>query len=150
MAPGLLLAFVAGALISLQNIFNSRVNERAGSWATTTWVLGLGALASLLFGWLLDGKQMFMLEHMKPWYWVSGVMGVGVVTCLMEGIKRLGPTYAVSIITASQLGLALLCDSQGWLGLEKIPLTSHQWIGVLVILGGIIVFKFGGRRNSRA
>ena len=61
MILGLLFAIIAGALVALQNIFNSKVNERAGSWATTTLVLGLGFLASLTFGLLFEGGQLFHL-----------------------------------------------------------------------------------------
>ncbi|WP_282943702.1 DMT family transporter [Paenibacillus sp. RC67] len=149
MFPGLLLALIAGALIGLQNMFNSKVNERAGSWATTAMVLGMGSLTSLILGLMIEGKQMLDLQNMKPWYWISGLIGVGVVICLMEGIRRLGPTFAISIVMISQLGFALLWDSQGWLGLDKVPFTPKQLIGVLVIVGGIIVFKFGGRRRGR-
>jgi transporter family-2 protein len=38
----------------------------------------------------------------------------------------------------------LFSNSFGWLGLEKVPFTFKQLIGVLVIIGGIVVFKFGG------
>jgi transporter family-2 protein len=149
MILGLLFAIIAGTLVSLQNIFNSKVNERAGSWATTTLVLGLGFLASLTFGLLFEGGQIFNLQNMQPWYWFSGIFGVGVVVCLVQGIKGLGPTYAIAIALTSQLVFALLGDSFGWLGLNKVPFTSNQLIGVLVIVGGIIVFKFGGSRESR-
>jgi transporter family-2 protein len=149
MILGLLFAIIAGTLVSLQNIFNSKVNEKAGSWATTTLVLGLGFLASLTFGLLFEGGQLFNLQNMKPWYWVSGIIGVGVVVCLVQGIKRLGPTYAIAIALASQLLFALLGDTLGWLGLNKVPFTSNQLIGVLVIVGGIVVFKFGGNRESQ-
>ncbi|TFE24512.1 DMT family transporter [Cohnella luojiensis] len=149
MIAGLLLALIAGSLVSLQNIFNSKVNERAGSWATTTIVLGLGFLASLTIGLIFEGKHLFILQNMQPWYWISGLIGVGVVVCLVQGIRLLGPTYAISIVLTSQLGFALLWDSLGWLGLEKVPFTFKQLIGVLVIVGGIIVFKIGGRRESQ-
>jgi len=149
MLLGLLLAVMAGSLISLQNIFNSKVNQRAGTWATTTLVLGLGFIASLALGLIFEGKQMFILQNMKPWYWFSGLMGVGVVTCMVQGIIRLGPTYATSIVLTSQLGVALLLDSQGWLGLNKVTFNSNQLIGVLVIVVGILVFKLGGRRENQ-
>jgi bacterial/archaeal transporter family-2 protein len=73
-----------------------------------------------------------------------------VVICLVQGIRRLGPKYAVSIVLTSQLGFALLWDSLGWLGLDKVPFTFKQLIGVLVIVGGIIVFKLarGGDFDS--
>jgi transporter family-2 protein len=149
MILGLLLALIAGWLVSLQNIFNSKVNERAGSWATTTLVLGMGFLSSLTIGVIFEGEHLFTLQNMKPWYWISGLIGVGVVICLVQGIRLLGPTYAISIVLTSQLGFALLWDSLGWLGLDKVPFTFNQLIGVLVIVGGIFLFKFGGGRENQ-
>ncbi|ULO04709.1 DMT family transporter [Paenibacillus sp. 19GGS1-52] len=146
---GLLLALAAGSLVSMQNIFNTKVNEHTGSWATTTLVLGMGFVASLTIGLLFEGKQMFTLPNMQPWYWISGLIGVGVVICLVQGTKLLGPTYAISIVLTAQLAFALLWDSLGWLGLEQVPFTINKLLGVLVIVGGIIVFKLGGRRESQ-
>ncbi|TQR99422.1 DMT family transporter [Paenibacillus ottowii] len=148
MLLGLILAIIAGALVSLQTIFNNKVNERTGSWATTTLVLGTGFLASLLGSLIFEGKNTFVLQHMQPWYWFSGMIGVGVVFCLVQGMKRLGPTYAISIVLTAQLGTALLWDSLGWLGLEKIPFTLNKLIGVIVIIGGILVFKLGQGRTK--
>ena len=148
MILGLSLALIAGSLVSLQNIFNSKVNERAGSWATTAFVLGMGFMASLIFGLIFKGKHLFILQHMQIWYWFSGLIGVGVVTCLVQGIRLLGPTYAISIVLTAQLGFALLWDSLGWLGLNQVPFTFNKLIGVLVIVGGIVVFKLSGRRDT--
>lgn len=149
MMIGLLLSLIAGSLLSLQTIFNSKVNEQAGSWSTTTLVLGLGFLASLLIGIILEGSHMFILQNMKTWYWFSGLIGIGVVTSLVQSIKLLGPTYAISIVLTSQLGFALICDSFGWLGLNKIPFTFQHLLGVLVICGGVVVFKFGGGQEKK-
>jgi len=63
-------------------------------------------------------------------------------------MKLLGPTYAISIVLTSQLSFALLFDSMGWLGLEQIPFSWNQLIGVLVIVGGIVLFKFGGLKKE--
>ena len=150
MIIGLLFAVMAGSLISLQNIFNSKVSERAGSWATTSLVLGLGCLASMLLGLMFEGNQLFHFHNMRLWYGFSGVIGVGVVTCLVQGVRLLGPTYAISISLTAQLVFALLWDSQGWLGLEKVPFSVKDLIGVLVIVIGIVVFKFGvGHESAR-
>ncbi|MNR54374.1 hypothetical protein D3C85_1745450 [compost metagenome] len=61
----------------------------------------------------------------------------------------MGPTYAISIVLISQLGFALLWDSLGWLGLDKVPFTWKQLVGVIVIVGGILVFKLGGERETQ-
>ncbi|CRK82062.1 DMT family transporter [Neobacillus massiliamazoniensis] len=149
MILGLLLALFAGALVGLQNIFNSKVNEQSGFYATTTLVLGLGFLASLTFGLIFEGTHLFNLQNMKTWYWFSGLLGVGVVICLVQGIKLLGPTYAISLALTTQLVVALLSDSTGLMGLEKVPFTPKQLIGVLVIVGGIFVFKFVGGNEKQ-
>ncbi|MEC0242533.1 DMT family transporter [Paenibacillus dokdonensis] len=151
MISGLLLALLAGSLVSLQNIFNNKVNVHVGSWTTTTLVLGLGFAASFTLGLVFEGSAMFDLHnHLKLWFCFSGLIGVGVVTCMVQGINRLGPTFAVSISMCAQLGFALLFDSMGWLGLEKVDFTFKQLIGVLVVVGGIIVFKVGGREKRTA
>ncbi|WP_405112754.1 DMT family transporter [Paenibacillus sp. FSL K6-1217] len=149
MLAGLVLALIAGALVSLQNIFNTKVNEHTGSWSTTTLVLGMGFAASLVMGLIMEGKNMFTLQHMQPWYWLSGMIGVGVVICLVQATRILGATYAISIVLTAQLGFALLWDSMGWLGLAKVPFSFNQLIGVLIIVGGILVFKLGGTSDAK-
>ncbi|MBO9540574.1 DMT family transporter [bacterium] len=148
MLSGLLSALIAGSLVSVQNIFNSKVNEHVSSWATTAWVLGLGALASLVLGLVLEGPQMFALKGMQPWYWGSGILGVGVVIGLVQSIRRLGPTYAVSIVMAAQLAFAVLWDGMGWLGMAPVPISPKRLLGVLVIVGGVLVFKLCGTQKS--
>ncbi|WP_079508773.1 DMT family transporter [Mesobacillus jeotgali] len=139
---GLLFALIAGCLVGLQNIFNSKVNEKAGSWVTTAIVLGIGFLASFFLGFLFEGKELFNLTNIQWWHWFSGLLGIGVVTGIVQAIKFLGPTFAISIVLTSQLGFAVLWDSLGWLGLEKVPLTEKQLLGVLIIIAGVIVFKW--------
>ncbi|QFF97626.1 DMT family transporter [Psychrobacillus glaciei] len=145
MFVGLVIALIGGFFLSLQNIFNTKVNEKTGSWTATTLILGMGFFASLLIGFIIEGERMWMLDNMKNWYWFSGIIGVGVVICVIQSIKLLGPTYAIAIVLTSQLCFALLWDSLGWLGLEKIPFTFQQLLGVLIIIGGIILFKLGGK-----
>lgn len=147
MWQGLLLAAFGGALVGMQNIFNKKVNERASSWTTTTLVLGMGFAASFVMGLLTEGGQMFNLQNMKLWYGFSGIIGVGVVVCITQATKLLGPTYATSIALISQLCFALWWDTQGWMGLTKVSFTFNQLAGALIIVGGILIFKFGGRLN---
>ncbi|MCM3122942.1 MULTISPECIES: DMT family transporter [unclassified Mesobacillus] len=149
MLIGLLSGIIAGALVGMQNIFNSKVNEKAGSWATTTLVLGLGSLASFFIGLFFEGREIFNLANMQGWYWFSGFLGIGVITGIVQAIRFLGPTFAISIVLTSQLGFAVLWDSLGWMGLEKVPFTEKQLLGVLIILAGVIVFKWSEGRGEK-
>ncbi|RAU93451.1 DMT family transporter [Paenibacillus sp. YN15] len=150
MAIGILMAALAGGLVGLQNIFNNRVHVKAGLWVTTTLVLGMGFLPSFVIGLASEGTGMFRPGHVEPWYFFSGLIGVGVVTCMVRGTHLLGPTYAAAVAMVSQLGFAVVWDTLGWFGLEKVPFTGTQLLGVLVIAAGIVVFKLGGRKPQEA
>ncbi|MDE5054174.1 DMT family transporter [Niallia taxi] len=148
---GILLAIMAGGLVGVQNIFNNKVMEKAGSLTTTTLVLGMGFLASFITGLVVEGGRLFVFTNMEPWYLVSGFIGVGVVYCITSGVKLLGPTYAIAIVMFAQLGFALVSDTFGWFGTDPIPFTLKQKIGVFIIIGGILMFKLGnlkGRETS--
>ena len=138
---GILFAILAGILISLQTVFNTRVSEKVGSWATTTLVLGLGFLASLPFFILLDDTSLLSVGNVNKLYLFSGVLGVVLVFTIMKGISILGPAYSISIVLVSQIFLAILIDTFGWFGFEKIPLTSSKLIGIALMVLGIFVFK---------
>lgn len=146
MLIGIIMATLAGGLVGLQNIFNNRVHVKAGLWITTTLVLGMGFVASFLLGFASEGMAMFRPNQMEPWYFFSGLIGVGVVICMVRGTHLLGPTYAAAVAMISQLGFAVIWDTLGWFGLEKVPFTGTQLLGVLVIAAGIVVFKLGGRK----
>ncbi|MDQ0879393.1 DMT family transporter [Peribacillus sp. V2I11] len=148
MLLGLSWAILAGSMVSLQNVFNCKVNEHVNPWSTTTLVLGLGFLASFLSGFAFEGMELFQLHNMKPWYWLSGLVGIGVVICVTQGVKLLGPTFAISIVMSAQLVFALAWDSMGLLGLEKVPFTFKQLASVLFIIAGMIIFKIGGKRKT--
>ncbi|MCO7174971.1 DMT family transporter [Sporolactobacillus kofuensis] len=147
MVIGMMLAFIAGGLVSLQNVFNSRTNEQTGTWAATSLVLGTGFAASLILGLVFEGKNMLTIQYAKPWYWICGLIGIGVVVCLMNSTRLLGPTLAMSIVLTSQLIFALLADSLGILGLKHIPLSFDKLLGVLIIILGALFFKFGGQKH---
>lgn len=150
MMTGIVLAVLAGLLVSVQTVFNSKVNEHNSSWATTTLVLGMGFVASFVLGVIIEGGEMFHLEGIKLWYILSGLIGVGVVFCLVHAMKNLDPTFAISIVVTAQLGTALLWDSLGLLGLEKIPFSWSKLLGVLVIVVGVVIFKLGDFKRDKA
>ncbi|MBU9723011.1 MULTISPECIES: DMT family transporter [Bacillaceae] len=142
MVLGIILAAVAGAFVSIQTVFNNKVNEKTGSWLTTSLVLSMGFIFALVASILMGEFNASQLLQMESWYWLGGVTGVGVVFCLVQAIRRLGPTYSIAIVLTAQLGTALIWDSLGLLGLEKIPFSFNKLVGIIIIIGGVIVFKY--------
>ncbi|WP_114164986.1 DMT family transporter [Exiguobacterium sp. TNDT2] len=140
MIVGIICSAVAGAFISVQAAVNAKMNVYLGAWATTVLVFIVGLLGSLvplvLFGGNLQG-----LFDISPIYALGGLLGVGVVFCVMRSIQLLGPTLSVSIILVSQLIWALVVDLSGAFGMPQLSLSPGQVIGLMVLLLGVIVFK---------
>lgn len=148
MAIGITLAVIGGMLVCIQNTFNANVKQKVGAWATTTLVLGLGFLASLLLGLVNEGMGLFQVPAMETWYWFSGMIGVGVVMSVTQGVQQLGPSYAISIVMVSQILFALLWDTLGWFGLTAVPFTGKTVLGILMIVSGVLLFQLGGKRPT--
>jgi Uncharacterized protein conserved in bacteria len=141
MITGILMALMAGTLVSIQTLFNNKVNTVIHSHSTTALVLGMGFIASLCMGFLFDGADFLSWQAMPVWFWFSGLLGIGVVTCVVKGVRLLGPSYATTIVMASQLLCALWWDSAGWFGLEQVPFTVQKAIGISALIAGLLLFK---------
>lgn len=140
MIVGIICSAVAGAFISIQAALNAKMNVHLGAWATTVLVFIVGLLGSLV-PLVLYGGNLQGLGDTSPIYALGGLLGVGVVFCVMRSIQLLGPTLSVSIILVSQLIWALGVDLTGAFGMPRLSLSPGQVIGLLVLLLGVIVFK---------
>lgn len=147
MILGGFLALVAGAFIGLQNIFNRHLNEYVSTWAATTFVLLTGSMAAFIFGFLLDGVGVFDIQGMEVSYWFFGLVGVGIIYCMMQTMKRLGPTKAVLISVIAQLIFSLLFDVTGFLILPQVNLKWEDIAGLVLIILGVLIFNL--KRNVR-
>lgn len=138
---GILFAIMAGVFISLQTVFNTRVSEKVGMWATTTLVLGLGLITSFPIFIIMDDTQLFAVGNVNKIYLLGGFLGVGVVYCIMQAIRMLGSAYAISIVLVAQLFIAVLIDTFGWFGFETISFTINKLVGLTLMIAGISVYK---------
>ena len=137
----IILAIFAGVLISIQSIFNAKVNEYLSHWLTTTIVLGLGFITSLLF-YIVTEKSIFIhYETTNYMYYMSGLFGIGIVICMMKAISLLGPAYTILISLISQLTIAMFFDALGLFGLEKVAFPIHKLLGILLLIIGVGIFS---------
>jgi len=138
---GFSLAILAGILISLQSVFNTKVNENIGQWLTTTCVLGIGLISSVLF-YIITEKSISVNFYTTNYlFYVSGLFGIGLIICIMGAIKSLGPAYTVLISLITQLVVALCIDTFGLFGMESIPLQINKLVGIGLLIIGIGIFK---------
>lgn len=133
---------IAGATMSIQGVMNTRLGEKAGLLEANAFVQGTAFVISLIIA-LIFGKGSFGDLVKVPWYYLlGGVLGVVITVTVMLGIGKISPTVAISVILISQLLTASLIDNFGIMGTEKVPFTFSKIIGIGLMIGGVIVFKF--------
>ncbi|WP_242315211.1 DMT family transporter [Bacillus cereus group sp. BfR-BA-01355] len=138
---GFSLAILAGILISVQSVFNAKVNENVGQWLTTTCVLGIGLISSILFYIITENSINIKVYTTNYLFYVSGLFGIGLIICIMGAIKSLGPAYTVLISLITQLVVALCIDTFGLFGMESIPFQVNKLVGIGLLIVGVGIFK---------
>lgn len=138
---GFIFAALAGALMSIQGCMNTALSEKIGLLESNLFVQGTAFLLSLI-ALLFFGKGNFSyITSVKPLYLFGGVIGVAITVLVMLGIKDLSPTIAISTILIAQLLVAALIDAFGILGAEKATFNFTKFIGLALMIAGVILFK---------
>lgn len=138
----IIIAIISGISMSIQGVFNTRLGEKIGVWETNVLVQGTGLILTLLVSFIWGNGNYHELKNANKLYLLGGVLGVVITYTVMASIGKLGPTCAIGIILVAQLVSAALIDAFGLFGSEKINFTLKEFIGVAIMLLGIIVFKW--------
>ncbi|WP_163193827.1 DMT family transporter [Clostridium thermarum] len=141
---GLIFAIVAGVAMSLQGVFNTRLGAKIGCWQTNLTVQGTAFLITLLVVLFVRDGSLKNIKEVNKLYLLGGVLGVVIIFTVMKGIEFLGPTYAISTILVAQLTAAAIIDALGLFESTKVQFGTTKIIGVLVMIVGIIIFKWKG------
>lgn len=139
---GFIVSILSGMCMSIQGVFNSRLGEKIGILETNVFVQGTAFLLSIAF--LITSKRNNFkdIKNVSKLYLLGGVLAVIITYTVIKGISTLGTTYAISTILISQLITAAAIDAFGLFGTEKLQFGSNEIIGVIVMLAGIIIFKW--------
>jgi transporter family-2 protein len=139
---GVIMSIIAGAAMSVQGVMNTRLSEKVGLYGSNAFVQGtafvLSVIAMLVMGEHHNLKGLFDVNKL---YLLGGVLGLVITVTVMIGIKDLSPTIAISTILISQLLVAALIDAFGLLGAEKVAFDWTKYLGLAMMIGGVLVFK---------
>lgn len=138
---GILFSVLAGAAMSIQGVFNTRLSEKIGLYESNAWVQGTAFILSLIAMWLLGKGNFRSIGQVPKIYLLGGVLGLIITITVMLGIGKLSPTLAISVILIAQLLVAALIDAFGWFGSKQIPFCWNQYAAIALMIGGVVLFK---------
>lgn len=139
---GIISAIISGISMSLQGVFNTRLSEKIGSWETNTIVQASGLILTLIILFFFGKGNFKNVKEVNKLYLLGGVLGVIIIFTVMLSIKTLGTTVGIATILVAQLAAAALIDAFGLFGSEKVTFGINEIIGIVVMIAGIIVFKW--------
>jgi len=141
----LLMALVAGCGISLQSVINAELGRGLGhpvSAAFVSFAVGTLALFVYVLATRLPLATPAKLAALPWWTWVfGGLIGAYFVSAAASLAPRLGVTVFFMTVVAGQLGMALLLDHFGWLGLSERPVSAGRLAGIALMVAGIYLTR---------
>jgi len=139
---GILFALLAGLLMSVQGVFNTRVMDASSMWATNCWVQLTAFVVSLGIWFFADKENLFSVFNVEnKIYLLGGVIGAFITFTVIKSISGLGPAYATMLILLAQLVVSFLIEVFGIFGTEKVGFEWTKLIGVALMIAGIIIFQ---------
>ena len=137
------LALMAGAFLPLQAGINGQLKAFVGGPAQAAFVsFTAGALA--LLGYLLASRTPFAAAAAQAnwWLWIGGgLLGACYVTLIIVLTPILGVALTFGLIIAGQMGMSLLFDQFGWLGLPVHALNLWRVAGAALIVAGVVLIR---------
>lgn len=138
---GIIFSVLAGAAMSIQGVWNTRLQEKAGMWETTAFVQGTGFVLALLTAFIFGNGNIKAIGEVNKIYLLGGALGIVITFAVMQGMSSLGPTVAVSCILTSQLLVAAVIDAFGLFGSEQLNFNLWKFVGLGLMIGGVVLFK---------
>jgi len=134
----LILALVSGILMAVQGSLNAALSKTIGLLEATFAVhaTGLAVVAAALFLFRMgEGKLAAIGE--APWFsYLGGIVGVFIIYLVAASIPKAGVANATTAIIVGQVLTALAIDHFGVFGLEKMPCSWPQLVGLILLAAG--------------
>ena len=140
---GIILALIAGALMSIQGVFNTEVTKQTSLWVSTGFVQ-LTAFFVCVIAWLCTGREnVALLTEVRPWYLLTGgILGAFINnSCSEYGITRprSGCHYYCNFAGSSCISdraVWLVWQQSGIIFMEENPWTFDCHCGNRVVSMG--------------
>jgi transporter family-2 protein len=142
----LLIALLAGALISLQTGSNTRLKEAFGhplSAVVVSSLIGVVLLVAVIVATRAPIPSLTRATA-APWTaWLGGLLGAAYAVTVVVLARELGAATLVALVVTGQLLCSVALDHFGLLGFELHAVSAGRAIGCALLLSGVVlIWKF--------
>jgi transporter family-2 protein len=137
-------AAVIGGLVAAQAPLNSQLGRTVGGLQASVVALFVSFVALLALAALTEGVGGIRRIGDAPLHVAigGGLVGALYVGSIVFTVRALGAGGLTAVTISGQLGLAMVIDHFGWLGVEKSPISLAKVSGVVLLaLGTWLVIR---------
>jgi len=141
---GWIVALISGTLMSIQGVFNTGVTKQTSVWVASSFVQ-FSALIVCLAAYFITGREGNfgqLIRIQDKYMLLGGATGAFITFTVIQSIGSLGPAKATILIVTAQLVASYIIELFGIFGTEKVPFEWRKLIGLALMIGGIITFKW--------
>lgn len=145
----ILIALAGGAGLSIQAAVNTRLSVGLGGQPLIasffSFVIGalcLGILSAYLADWPTVASN---VGQQAWWRWLGGAIGAAFVFTTVFLAPRIGVTNAMFLFIVGQLTAGMFIDGFGLIQMASRPVYWWKFVGLAVMLAGLVFFIFGDK-----
>lgn len=139
---GVLYACLGGMFLTLQGTANATIGEHIGTWQAAALTQGTGFAAALLIVWLTGDRSWRKLTKVKLPFLFGGAFAAFILFSNITAFHHNGAAVTVSAVLIAQIITTLIMEKAGWFGTVPIRLKNPQWIGLGLMILGILCLSF--------
>jgi bacterial/archaeal transporter family-2 protein len=140
----LLIAIIAGAVLPVQASLNARMGRAVGDPVYAALIsFTVGSVGLLMYAVMakVDLSQISNAGSVHWSVWTAGLMGAFYVASVIILVPKIGAALTFGLIVTGQLGLSLLLDHFGLLGLPIHTINWQRMVGILCIISGVLLIR---------
>jgi transporter family-2 protein len=134
----------AGCLVGMQAPINSRLGKTIGTLPAASFSFIVGTAALVLITVIVQGGLSALggVGRAPWWALVGGLLGAVYVATALVAVRTLGAAGLTAVVIFGQLGVSVVIDRFGLLGIARHPVGAQRVIGlVLLALGVTLVVR---------
>lgn len=138
------MAVVAGAVLPVQAGLNAKMGRAVGDpvyAALISFVIGSIGLFVYTLITKVELGQINQVGSVHWSVWSAGFMGAFYVAAVIVLVPKIGAALTFGLVITGQLGLSLLLDHFGLLGLSVHAINWQRTIGMALIVGGVLLIR---------
>lgn len=140
---GVSMSLAAGLLFACYALYNKEVLEKAEAIPTVAIIFSISAIILLSFLYMFETDGMMTRNGLLTILYLGFATTTIAYVLFSIGLKKISSSSAVTLVLAEPLTAAILSVI-----VVRETLTLTSWVGVFLLLGGVLVLTLGARKEN--